>query len=212
VVAPLVITLLPAALGGTALAVDAGFFYVQDQRVQVAADAAAMGVSKILASNPTTAQMQAAALQAVDDMTGGNMAGTIQTPISVTQTSTGVTVTVSSKSNDFFGGALGVVAPTLSTTAVVKQISSSSASGTSCVLALNTSSTAVEVSGGATVTLDSGGNCAAARWSPPASTRVAPSSTTGPPSRTRRAAPPPRCRTTARSPTPTSATPRCRPR
>jgi Flp pilus assembly protein TadG len=160
VVAPLVITLLPAALGGTALAVDAGFFYVQDQRVQVAADAAAMGVSKILASNPTTAQMQAAALQAVDDMTGGNMAGTIQTPISVTQTSTGVTVTVSSKSNDFFGGALGVVAPTLSTTAVVKQISSSSASGTSCVLALNTSSTAVEVSGGATVTLDSGGNCA----------------------------------------------------
>lgn len=161
VVAPLIIAMLPTALGATALAVDAGFFYVQEQRVQTAADAAAMGVSHILASSPTTAQMQAAALQAVDDMTGGTLAGTISTPISVTSNSNGgVTVTVKSQAHDFFGGVLKVVAPVTTASAVIKPVSSSTASGNACILALNTSATAVEVSGGATVTLDSGGNCA----------------------------------------------------
>lgn len=147
VVAPLMIAAVPAMIGGAALAVDAGFFYVQEQRLQVASDAAAMATSHLLGLSPTTAQLQTAAYQAAVDATGGQIVGTIVTPVSISATSSAVSVTLTSKTQDFFAGALKVIAPTLSASSVAGTGSSgSSGTATGCVLALSKSmSNAIQV-------------------------------------------------------------------
>ena len=47
-IAPLVALTLPALIGAMALAVDVGFLYVEHQRLQIAADAAATGAALLL--------------------------------------------------------------------------------------------------------------------------------------------------------------------
>ena len=133
VVAILFALLLPALIAMMGFAVDAGFFYIEKQRLQIAADAAAIGAALLLPNAPTTAQLQAAALQAANDATGGNLIGTLATPITVTATSSSLTVTLASQSDGFFAPALQVIAPTLQAKATAGTKSSSA-----CVLALAT--------------------------------------------------------------------------
>ncbi len=125
--------LLPALMALMGFAVDVGFFYVEQQRLQVAADAAAIGAALLLPNQPTTAQLQAAALQAANDATGGSLIGTLATPITVAATSSALTVTLASQSHGFFAPALQVMAPTLQAKATAGTKSSSA-----CVLALAT--------------------------------------------------------------------------
>jgi Flp pilus assembly protein TadG len=79
-IAPLVALTLPVLIGAMGLAVDVGFLYVEHQRLQIAADAAATGAALLLPGTPSTAQLQAAALQAATDASGSAMIGTIETP------------------------------------------------------------------------------------------------------------------------------------
>lgn len=147
-IAPLVALALPALMGAAALAVDAGFFYLEQQRLQVAADAAAVGAAYLLPGNPTAAQLQSAAQQAAQGATGGALAGTLATPIGISATASAVTVTLTSQASGFFSPALRLVAPALTAraTAGIKP-------GPACVLALNTSiSNAIEVAGSGTLT------------------------------------------------------------
>jgi Flp pilus assembly protein TadG len=127
--------LLPSVVAIMALVVDVGFFYLEQQRLQIAADAAAVGAALLLPNSPTTAQLQAAALQAADDATGGTLLGTLTTPVTVNATSSSLTVTLATQSDGFFAPALQMVAPKLQAkaTAGTKQ-------SASCVLALSTAS------------------------------------------------------------------------
>jgi Putative Flp pilus-assembly TadE/G-like len=110
------------------LAVDVGYVYVEHQRLQAAVDAAAIGAALLLPSSPSNATLQAAALQAVTDAAGGAMIGTLNTPITVSRTSSSVTVTLVSASQGFFTQAF----PTLMSASATAGTKSS----TSCVLAL----------------------------------------------------------------------------
>ena len=137
----LVALALPAMVGAAALAVDAGMYYVEQQRLQVAADAAAMGAALLLSGSPTTSELQSAALQAAQDASGSAVIGTLATPVSVSTNGTTVTVTLSSTANRFFAAALGSAAPTLSASATA-----GTKPGPACVLALNPSiSDAIQV-------------------------------------------------------------------
>ncbi len=133
-VAPLVALAFPAALGAAALAVDAGIYYVDQQRLQLAADAAAMGAALLLPGGPSLSQMQSAALQGAQDAAGGGLIGTLATPVGVSYTATSVTVTLTSQTQGFFALSLHAAAPTLTAraTAGLK-------AGPACVLALNPS-------------------------------------------------------------------------
>jgi hypothetical protein len=112
------------------LAVDVGYAYVEHQRLQSAADAAAIGAAFLLPGSPSQATLQAAALQAATDASGSTMTGTITTPITVSSTSSSVTVTLVSASQGFFTRAFS----TLSATATAGTKSS-----TACILALASS-------------------------------------------------------------------------
>jgi Flp pilus assembly protein TadG len=133
-VAPLVALAFPAALGAAALAVDAGIYYVDQQRLQLAADAAAMGAALLLPGSPSATEMQSAALQAAQDAAGGALIGTLATPVGVSYTATSVTVTLTSQTQGFFSLSLHAAAPTLTAraTAGLK-------AGPACVLALDPS-------------------------------------------------------------------------
>lgn len=131
--AALVALALPALLGTAALAVDAGVYFVEQQRLQLAADAAAMGAALLLPASPTTSQLQSAALQAAQDATGGGVSGTMAAPV-VNATATTVTVTLTSQADAFLTPVLKLAAPSLSARATAGLKASSS-----CVLALNTS-------------------------------------------------------------------------
>lgn len=113
---------LPALLGFGALAIDAGVWYLERSRLQFAADAAAMGASHLLGTNPDQASLQAAALQAVQDATGGTLAGTVVTPVLVSATASSVSVTVQSKADGFFASILGGVVPMLTASAMAGSI------------------------------------------------------------------------------------------
>ena len=133
-VAPLLALALPALLGAGGLAVDAGFYYVEQQRLQLAADAAAMATALLLPAHPTTVQLQSAALQAAQDATGGGVIGTLATPIAVSGTGTAVTVTLSSTTQGFFSRVLSAAAPKLGASATAGMRAAAA-----CVLALNSS-------------------------------------------------------------------------
>lgn len=133
-VAPLVAVALPAIMGAAALAVDIGMYFLEQQRLQLAADAAAMGAALLLPNSPSTSDLQSAALQAARDASGNAVIGTLATPVNVSATATTVTVTLSSQANGFFAPVLNVLAPTLAATAMAGL-----KTGGSCVLALNPS-------------------------------------------------------------------------
>ncbi len=113
---------LPVLLGMAALAVDGGVWYLEQSRLQLAADAAALGVSRLLGSSPSQSSLQAAALQAVTDATGLRLIGTLVTPITVSATTTAVSVTVASKADGFFAPVLAAVVPTLQARATAGSI------------------------------------------------------------------------------------------
>jgi len=147
-IAPLVALTLPALIGAMALAVDVGFLYVEHQRLQIAADAAATGAALLLPGSPSTAQLQAAALQAATDASGSAMIGTIETPVTVSATTSSVTVKLVSQTQGFFAQALKTVAPSLtaSATAGLRPLAS-------CVLALSPSLVnAIDVEGMGSIT------------------------------------------------------------
>ena len=147
-IAPLVAMALPAMLGAAALAVDAGTYYAEQQRLQLAADAAAIGAALLLPNSPDNGDLQAAALQAAQDATGNLVVGKLATPVTVSATATTVTVTLSSQADGFFAPALNLTAPTLTATATAGL-----KPGPACVLALNPSiSDAIEADNMGTIT------------------------------------------------------------
>jgi Flp pilus assembly protein TadG len=82
-VAVLTALAMPALMGSAGLAIDVGIWYREGVRLQLAADAGAMGAARLLSSSTTTSAYQAAALIEVNGVTGGASIGTLQTPVSV---------------------------------------------------------------------------------------------------------------------------------
>ena len=71
----------PVMIGMTALSVDLGVWYLESNRLQTAADAAAVGAAYLLRSGSASAPYQAAALAEANNATGnGYLIGTLQTP------------------------------------------------------------------------------------------------------------------------------------
>jgi Flp pilus assembly protein TadG len=128
--------MMPAVLGGAAMAIDLGVWYRETERLQLAADAGAEGAARLLAADTAGATpYQAAALIEVNGVTGGTQIGTLQTPVTVSVTATWsqVTVTLNSTADSYLARALGFTGPAISATAVAGVTTSAPAA---CVLAL----------------------------------------------------------------------------
>ncbi|MBV8915292.1 MAG: hypothetical protein JOZ05_19915 [Acetobacteraceae bacterium] len=128
---------MPVLLAFAGLAVDLGFYYRESMRLQLAADAAAMGAAHLLSvKSATIADFKAAGLLEARAVTSNRLLGTLQTPIGVTVAAdwSQVTVTLSSVADTYLSRFAGVGAPTLIATATagVQQPST-------CVLALSPS-------------------------------------------------------------------------
>jgi Flp pilus assembly protein TadG len=115
---------LPALLGATGLAVDLGQWYHERATLQLAADAAAMGAARLLTdTSATTDNYQTVALAEAEGAIGHGTAGTLATPVSVTLNGDqSVQVALTSTATQFFTGALGLPAPTLTATATAGRI------------------------------------------------------------------------------------------
>jgi Flp pilus assembly protein TadG len=127
---------LPVVIGAAGLGVDYGIWQRDAIRLQLAADAAAMGAGRLLAAKTATAaQFQAAAMAEADAVTGESWVGTLsQTPtITVASNWSTVSVTLTSTTQTYFTSLLGISAPALSASAT----SGVAVSNTACVLALN---------------------------------------------------------------------------
>ena len=141
-VSVLVALMAPALIGGAALIIDAGMWFAQQCRLQLAADAAAHGTAFLLSdtslqsqsSSTQTSAFQSVALAEAQGV-GGSLISALQTPsVSVGANWASVTVTIGVKGDSFLSGAIGFAAPTLSASATAGLTPPSS-----CVLALNTS-------------------------------------------------------------------------
>jgi hypothetical protein len=127
--------MMPSVLGGAAMAIDVGVWYRETERLQLAADAGAMGAARLLAADTAgTSAYQAAALIEVNGVAGAHI-GTLQTPVtvSVTSTSSQVTVTLYSTADSYLARVLGFSGPAISATATAGVTTASPAA---CVLAL----------------------------------------------------------------------------
>jgi hypothetical protein len=137
---------MAALLGSAALAVDVGFLYRQEMRLQLAADAGALGAARLLPGHTsTTSAYQAAALSEVNDVAAGAVAGTVQTPVgaSYAPTWSTVTITLTSTPSSFFARAVGFVPSTITASATA---SATVVPPTACVLATSkTASPAIQV-------------------------------------------------------------------
>ena len=155
-IAPMTALLAPAFLGMTALIVDAGFWIIGSSRLQVAADAGAMGAGFLLSTSlkgqtgPTqTSTMQSvAACEAQAAAT--KLVGTLNTSptVSIASDWSSVTVTFTSQAPSYFPGIFSGGAPVLraSATASVK-----ATPATPCVLTLGTTGTGVQVDNSGTI-------------------------------------------------------------
>lgn len=132
----------PALIGGATLIVDAGLWFVQQSRLQLAADAAAHGAAFLLldtslqsqSSQTQTSAFQSVALAEAEGV-ADSVLGSVQTPtVSVGASWQSVRVTISAKGDSILSGAIGFAAPTLIASATAGLNPPSS-----CVLALNTS-------------------------------------------------------------------------
>ncbi len=111
------------------LVIDEGFWTIASTRLQIAADAAAMGASLTMSSAAFKAQSatsQATTLQTVAQFeakaAANKLLGTLQTPFSISYDATHyttVTVTLTAQPPAYFTPALNIAAPTLSATATV---------------------------------------------------------------------------------------------
>jgi Flp pilus assembly protein TadG len=119
-VAVLTALAMPALMGSAGLAIDVGIWYREGVRLQLAADAGAMGAARLLSSSTTTSAYQAAALIEVNGVTGGASIGT---------------VTLTSTPDSYFTRAIGITASTITASATA---SGKTTSPAGCVLALST--------------------------------------------------------------------------
>lgn len=136
----------PALLGAAGLVVDVGIWYRESARLQMAADAAALGAGYLLgnsqwqqeSASQQLAALQGAALTEAQDATQGQLIGTLATPVAVALASNhaSLTVTLTSAADVFFAQAVGIARPKLqaSATAAIRPAAP-------CVLALDPAAT-----------------------------------------------------------------------
>jgi Flp pilus assembly protein TadG len=140
---------LPVLIGAAGLSVDAGLWYVESTRLQMAADAGAMGAAFLLQTGDTnTADYVTAATHEIQGITGGYLVGALTLPPSLTLgPGQQVTVSLTSQSDRFF--------TKLFSTAPVTMTASATAgleAGGACVLALGTSpETGIDVENNGTI-------------------------------------------------------------
>jgi Flp pilus assembly protein TadG len=130
--------MMTAVLGSAAMAIDLGIWYRETTRLQLAADAGAMGAARLLAADTAgNSAYQAAALIEVNGITGGTFIGTLQTPVTASYTATWsqVTITLTSTANSYLARAMGYTGPRITATATA---GSTTPSPAACVLALGT--------------------------------------------------------------------------
>lgn len=148
----------PALLGMGALVVDAGFWMVGSTRLQIAADAGAMGAALLL-SNPTVRAQNGAtqantfrnAAQGEAQRTATRLAGTMNPP-TVTWDTTGyswATVTLTSQMPSYLLRVFKISAPVIRATATA---SVKPATSTPCVLTLGATGVGIRVDNMGTVT------------------------------------------------------------
>jgi Flp pilus assembly protein TadG len=128
-------------LGSAALAIDMGFLYRQGMRLQLAADAGALGAARLLPAHTTsTSAYQAAALSEVTGVAGNTVAGTVQTPVGASYAAdwSTVTITLTSTPSTFFGGVVDFVPSTISASA---KAGATVVPPTPCVLATSKTAT-----------------------------------------------------------------------
>ncbi|MBV9734926.1 MAG: hypothetical protein JO209_03375 [Acidisphaera sp.] len=150
--------LAPAMVGFAGLTVDTGLWYRQYERLQLAADAAALGAGRLLTdASATTADYQAAGLAEVNGITGGKLVGTLTTPITVSVGSNqqSVTVTLTSTANSYFSSVFSRSPPVMTASATAG--SSQSSANPLCVLATSkTAQDAIDVDNSGSITAGTG--------------------------------------------------------
>jgi len=137
-VAVMIAVMLPVFIAAAGVGIDYGVWQREANRLQLAADAAAMGAGRLLAAQTATAaQFKAAAMAEANAVTGSSWVGTLnQTPtVTVAANWSTVTVTLTSQADGYFSQLVGVSAPSLSASATAGL----SVQNSACVLALSTS-------------------------------------------------------------------------
>lgn len=159
-VAPMMAVMAMPLLGMTALIVDTGFWIIGSTRLQIAADAAAMGGAFLLNTSlkSANASTQTSTLQSVGlyeaQAASTKLMGVLTTPITVTTGNNfgNVTVTLYSQAPAYLGNVFKVSAPLLRATATAGyQLPSFS-----CLLTLGTTGTDIKVDNSGTL---SASNC-----------------------------------------------------
>ena len=127
---------LPALMGAASLALDVGVWYREGARLQIAADAGAMGAARLLSAHTAgNSAYQAAALLEVNAVTGGLTVGTLTTPVTVSVAAdwSTVTVTLTSMPDGIFAKATGLALTAITASATA---SATVPPPNACVLAL----------------------------------------------------------------------------
>ncbi len=126
---------LPVLIGAAGLAVDVGLWYRESARLQMAADAGAMGGAYLLSNaSAQAADFVTAAATEINGISAGHLIGSLTGPPAVSVVpATSVTVTLTSQTDRFFTALF-------STTPVLMSASATAglAGGGACVLALGT--------------------------------------------------------------------------
>ena len=155
-VAVMIALFSPAMLGMAALVVDTGFWTVGRGRLQMAADAGAMGASYLLSNSGLKQQanylstFQAVALAEAQGV-APRLVGTIGTPaVAVAADWKSLTVTLTSPMPSYFNAVFGVSPPVETATATVSLQGGAAAPG-ACVLTVGTTGTGIQVDNMGTV-------------------------------------------------------------
>jgi Flp pilus assembly protein TadG len=147
-VAVLAALLMPPMLGAVALATDTSMWFLEQHRIQIAADAAAYAAALQLQNTAMHSGAPSSYVTLVTNevkaVTGNTLIGTMATPVvSVAADYSSVTVTLSSTADTFFAGVLGIGNITIRASATGGTIPT-----TACVVALNpTAANALQVGG-----------------------------------------------------------------
>lgn len=137
-VAVMMAVMLPVLLGVTGLAIDLGIWLRESSRLQIAADAAAMGAARLLGSGTaSTSDYAAAALMEAQAVTGNAWIGTLATPVTVVASQSQVAVTLNSTATRYMTTVLGIPAPSMTAHATAGTQGQNSGQVQPCILALN---------------------------------------------------------------------------
>ena len=147
-VAVMAALLMPSMLGAAALATDASMWFLEQHRLQIAADAAAyaaaleLSSSSMQSASPTS--YTTVATNEVTAVTGGHLIGTLGTPVvNVAANFASVTVTLTSTADTFFVHAVRLGNISMQASATAGLVPSAA-----CVLAMNPSAAnAIEAGG-----------------------------------------------------------------